>query len=132
MEISPLALSTSNGVEFVDSKAVTVYDLQGYSIYVGRNAVSNEALVREHKDNHPACLWFHAFAHKGPHVILCTINHQDKVVDPALLRIAAAKALKFTKAITKKVVYAPLEDVYKPEKGQQGIWRTWRTTIITL
>ena len=121
-------------IEEQDPKLITVYDLQGYSIYVGRNARSNEALVSEHKASHPHCLWFHALGQKGPHVILCVENaaKENDVVDPMVLRCAAQKALKFTNASTKKVVYAPLEDVYKPEKGNKGIFRTWRTTVIEL
>lgn len=136
---NPMEISRSpsriDDVEVQDAKLVTVYDIQGYSIYVGRNARSNEALVSEHKRDHPHCLWFHALGQKGPHVVLCVENvnkPQDAPVDPMVLRCAAAKALKFTNATTKKVVYAPLEDVYKPEKGQQGIYRTWRTTVIEL
>ena len=131
----PSPLPTGNAEELQDPKLVTVYDLQGFSIYVGRNARSNEALVSEHKKSHPRCLWFHAFGQKGPHVILCLENSAKPAagsVDPMVLRCAASKALKFTNATTKKVIYAPLEDVYKPEKGQQGIYRTWRTTIIEL
>lgn len=130
----PLQSSTDSDEVLVDQRRVTVYDLQGYTIYVGRNALSNEALVADHKKSHPKCLWFHAFGQKGPHVVLCTFNNLrgDLPVDPMVLRCAASKALKFSNGVSKKVVYAPLEDVYKPEKGQQGIYRTWRTTLIEL
>lgn len=130
----PSLSSTDKDEELVDQKRVTVYDLQGYTIYVGRNALSNEALVADHKKNHPKCLWFHAFGQKGPHVVLCLRGSGlgDGPVDPMVLRCAAAKAIKFSNGKATKVVYAPLEDVYKPEKGQQGIYRTWRTTLIEL
>lgn len=128
----PLPSSTAN--KQADRQRITVYDLEGYTIYVGRNALSNEALVSDHKKNHPKCLWLHAFGQKGPHVVLCLVNDMrgDLPVDPMVLRCAAAKALKFSNGVAKKVVYAPLEDVYKPEKGQQGIFRTWRTSLIEL
>lgn len=129
----PLQSSIDN-VEVVNQKKVTVYDLPGYTIYVGRNALSNEALVADHKKSHPKCFWLHAFGQTGPHVILCIYhaNSRNIPVDPMVLRYAASKAIKFSCGISKKVIYAPLEDVYKPERGQSGIYRTWRTTTIDL
>lgn len=127
-------LSSIDRDDIVDQRKVTVYDLQGYTIYVGRNALSNEALVADHKRSHPKCLWFHAYGQKGPHVVLCVygVNLDGAPVDPMVVRCAASKAIKFSNGASKKVVFAPLEDVYKPEKGQQGIYRTWRTTLIEL
>lgn len=130
----PSPLSTDNDEQLVDEKKVTVYSLQGYTIYVGRNARSNEALIIDHKRTHPKCLWLHAFGQTGPHVVLCMYNNGrgELPLDPMVLRCAASKALKFSNGHSKKVIYAPLEDVYKPEKGQEGIYRTWRTTTIDL
>lgn len=113
-----------------DPKRITVYDVKGYSIFVGRNAHANEELVSGHKEAHPDCLWLHAFGQKGPTVVLCVANHSLVVLDPMVLRAAASKALKFTVATTRKVIYAKLEDVYKPEGANSGVWRTWRTEVL--
>lgn len=130
----PSLLPINSDETLVDQRRVTVYDLQGYTIYVGRNALSNEALINDHKKSHPKCIWLHAFGQKGPHVVLCLDSSANSglPVDPMVLRCAASKALKFSNGQSKKVVYAPLEDVYKPQKGQPGIFRTWRTSTIEL
>jgi len=125
----------AEGTEVVEHQRVSIYELQGYLIYVGRNATSNEALVTDHKKEHPKCVWLHAVGQKGPHVVLCTNanGHGDLPVDPMVLRCAASKTIRHgngTPNSPKRAIYAPLEDVYKPVKGLPGIFRTWRTTLI--
>jgi predicted ribosome quality control (RQC) complex YloA/Tae2 family protein len=115
-----------------EAKRILVYDFLGYSVFVGCNAKANERLVADHKLNHPKCLWMHVVGRKGPHVILCVGNVPVGNIDMIVLRYAASRSLKFSGLKFGKVTYAPLEDVYKPEKSQEGIYRTWRTNTIEL
>lgn len=115
-----------------EEKRILVYDFLGYSVFVGCNAKANERLVADHKQNHPKCLWMHVVGRKGPHVILCLGQSPVTNIDQIVMRYAAGRSLKFSGLKSGKVIYAPLEDVYKPEKSQEGIYRTWRTSTIEL
>lgn len=115
-----------------EEKRILVYDFLGYSVFVGCNAKANERLVADHKGNHPQCIWMHVVGRKGPHVVVCLGHTPAPAIDMIVLRYAAGRALKFSGLKLGKVTYAPLEDVYKPEKSSPGIYRTWRTTTIEL
>lgn len=116
-----------------DDRAILIYDYRGYTIFIGRNALSNENLVTNH--GHPACLWMHVQGSKGPHLILCThARNGDRTQDGDLdaVRHAAKLALKYSRTESTRVAYAPLEDVYKPANSGPGIFRTWKTNFIEL
>lgn len=115
-----------------ESKRVLVFDFLGYSIFVGQNAMANEALVSGHKCDHPNCLWMHVIGRKGPCVVVCKGHAPEVEVDRIVLRYAASRALKLSGIKTGRVLVAPLCDVYKPEQALNGIFRTWRTEFVEL
>lgn len=126
----------SNMSEDIESrnaeKRILAFDILGYSIFVGCNAQSNELLVSDHKQNHPACLWMHVVGRRGPHVVLCLAKAPTVPVANVVMRYAASRALKFSGLKNGQVLYAPLEDVFKPERAREGIYRTWRTDCVEL
>lgn len=115
-----------------EAKRILIFDFLGYTIFVGTNAKANESLVSQHKADHPLCVWMHVIGRKGPHVIVCKSHAPDVDIDAIVLRYASNRALKFAGLKTGRVLYAPLEDVYKPEQGSPGIYRTWRTSFVEL
>lgn len=125
-------MKSDTEIEPIEEKKIRVYDFLGYSIFAGCNARANEKLVSGHKALHPACLWLHVLGRKGPHVVVCLGTKQKITPDMVVLRYAASRALRLAGLKEGKVAIAPLEDVYKPEQGQDGIYRTWRTEQIEL
>lgn len=100
----------------------------GYSIYIGGNAASNDKLVAQHE--HRNCIWMHATCAKGAHIILCW---EGKEMPPLeVMRRAAGLALKHSKAMSNEVSFAPLLDVFRPDKSKIGHFVTWRTQTIQL
>ncbi len=114
-----------------DDRNILIFDFLGYTVFVGRNALSNENLIQTH--SHMECVWLHASGGKGAHVILCTNGCND---NPDLyvkaLKYAGSLALRFSKASSKKVAYAILADVFKPQNGGPGIFRTWKTQYLEM
>jgi len=115
-----------------EAKKILVYDFLGFSIFVGCNAKANEALVSDHKTNHPKCFWLHTMGRRGPSVVLCLGHAPDVPPEMIVMRYAASRALKLSGLKKGRVVYSPLDDVYKPEQGSPGIYRTWRTSFVEL
>lgn len=114
-----------------EPKKLLCYDFRKHSVFVGLNALANETLISRHKVEHPRCIWMHVVGRKGPHVVLC-LGDPERQPDLVVLRYAAGRALKFTGLSKGKVIYAPLEDVFKPEQSTEGIYRTWRTETIEI
>ena len=109
-----------------DENYIQKFRFMNYEILVGRNAYSNENLVKNHA--HRNCFWFHAFHDKGPNVILCC---DGKELPPEIvLRRAAGLAVR--KGAHASVSVAPLSDVYKPAQNVIGIWKTWRRETIEI
>lgn len=125
-------MNTLDDIERQDeARRIKVYDFMGHSIFVGCNARANESLVQNHKRDHKACLWFHASEKSGPSVILC-LGPKQLTPDMLVVRYAAARALRMSGLTKGQVLYAPLENVYKPEKSKDGLFRTFRTNVIEL
>jgi len=126
METSQFQCSTERtDLPDKDDHNIHEFNFMGYKIFVGRNALSNETLVSEHKKLHKKCIWLHASGTKGAHVVLCIHNH-DKVMDDIILRRAAGLAARFSHDRNCNVVYAELQDVFKPIEGVIGVWKTWK------
>lgn len=105
-----------------DEWKVVCFQKNGYVITVGRNSFSNERLVHDHP--HRGCLWLHAMAARGSHVVLChesRENPSDEVV-----QYAARLALKFSHSEARTVSVSLLRDVFKPDNAGIGIWKTRR------
>src|SRR5579863_8912316 len=93
---------------------------------MGRNSYSNERIVKEHP--HRDCLWLHAMAARGAHVILCTFQKLEP--DTETLQQAAKLALKNSHSQARTVSISLLKDVFKPHESGIGIWKTRRAMSI--
>lgn len=111
-----------------DSNNVVVYRHEGFVIYVGRNAESNERMVAEHV--HRSCIWMHALAARGSHVILC-LEGQDKAPD-TVVQFAGRLAIDNSHSEGRTIKISRLEKVFKPEGGGQGVWKTSQTTTLEI
>lgn len=131
MEISPSSshIEKIEGSVGKDDHNIHEFNFMGYKIFVGRNALSNESLVAEHKKLHKRCIWLHAANSKGAHVILC-LNSKAEPLDDVVLRRAAGLASKFSRTKELKVNWSELQDVYKPIEGVIGYWKTWKNDRI--
>lgn len=128
METLPLS-SLSEKIDTTvekDDKNIHEFNFMGYKIFVGRNALSNEKLVKDHKKVHKQCIWLHVANSKGAHVVLC-VEGKAQELDPVVLRRAAGLASKFSHTKESKVNWAELQDVYKPMEGVIGYFKTWKT-----
>lgn len=112
-----------------DDENVHEFNFMGFKIFVGRNALSNEKLVADHKKMHKKCIWLHAANSKGAHVILCVAGKVavNSELDEVVLRRAAGLASKFSHLKELRVNWAELQDVYKPMEDVVGYWKTWKT-----
>lgn len=144
MDTFPLASSTAKKVRLgedpgpgrirLDHPESNDQDIQEhfflkYRILVGRNAPSNDNLVKNHP--HKGCYWFHALGAPGPHVILC-INGMDLPADVVLRRAASFAILPRNAEVIKQVRISTLMDVFKLEESAIGSWKTWRKETIDL
>ena len=109
-----------------DEWKIVAFQKAGFAIIVGRNSFSNEKLVGEHP--HRDCLWLHAMASRGSHVVLCTHEHPSPSDD--VLQYAAALALKFSHSEARTVSVSLLRDVFKPDNAGPGIWKTRRPILV--
>lgn len=108
-----------------DDHNIHEFNFMGYKIFVGRNALSNEMLISEHKKLHKKCIWLHAANSKGAHVVLC-LNGKPGPLDDVVIRRAAGLASKFSHSKELKVNWSELQDVYKPMEEVIGYWKTWK------
>lgn len=131
MEISQSPSFTERIESAKDDQRVHTFNFQGYKIFVGRNALSNERLITEHKVLHKKCLWMHVYKAKGAHVVVCLGTKEGPPLD-IVLRRATDLAICFSvgKYENKKVVWSELQDVYKPVEGVVGVWQTYKQTNI--
>lgn len=95
----------------------------GYKIFVGKNALSNEALIVEHTKLHKKCIWLHAYGNKGPHAVICCENQP---VPEIVLRRAAGIVARYSKNKQTDVIWSELRDVFKPNPSMVGVWKTWK------
>jgi predicted ribosome quality control (RQC) complex YloA/Tae2 family protein len=124
METLRLSSLTEKTEQFgKDDRRIDSYLFMGFKILIGKNALSNEALISEHAKLHKQCIWLHAYGNKGAHVIICS---QDKPVPEIVLRRAAGLAAKYSQNKLTDVIWAQLQDVYKPDDGPVGVWKTWK------
>lgn len=122
-------LSPAETETLKDDRNVNVYHYRGLTVLVGKNALSNEAIITEHE--HPNCFWLHAESGKGAHVVLCCNGDPSLFENQDPLRFAAELALQYSKSRSGVVRYARLNDVYKPDGAGLGVFRTFQKTIIT-
>lgn len=98
---------------------IATFQYRGYIVLVGMNAYSNEHLVADHP--HKDCLWMHAMAARGSHVVLCSHSHEEPGED--VIQYAAKLALKNSHSEARTVSVAYLRDVYKPDGYGIGVFK---------
>lgn len=103
-----------------DDGNIVVREFNGFMVYVGQNALTNEKIVRDHQ--HRECCWLHALGSRGSHVILCHAGIHPTFTDEAI-RFAAELAIRFSRSRGKSVMYSRLENVIKPPNGGVGVFR---------
>lgn len=115
-----------------DSKAAKPYKaikLGRYDIWVGKNAKSNDAVLREsHKDD----IWLHASGVSGSHVII-RMNKAQTDPDRSLLETAASWAAWMSKAkgsALSPVKWTRRKFVRKPKGGAPGTVLVDRENVI--
>lgn len=112
-----------------DENNIQQFRFLGYDIFVGRNAYSNENLVKNHP--HRSCLWLHIKDAKGPHVVLC-FEGKEEPKEVILRRAASLAVFLKNREDHPSITIAPLADVYKPSEEMTGVWKTWRKETIQL
>jgi len=123
-----LSLFTEKTNDFgKDDRRIDEYYCLGFKILVGKNAISNEALIKENAKLHPEFIWMHAAGSKGAHLIICA-----KLVDipDIVMRRAATLALRNSLGKLKEVMWSELRDLYKPQSDLVGVWKTWKNANV--
>lgn len=128
MPNSLLSQLESNGAPQKDANNVLCIQIDGFVAFIGKNAFSNERMISEHKERHDKCLWLHALAAGGSHVILC-VDGKDPVPDE-VIKQAAKLALEYSRSRGTTVRLARLETLFKPEGAGAGVWRAKHFTTL--
>lgn len=95
-------------------------------ILVGQNCFSNERLVAHHA--HRDCLWMHAMAARGSHVVLCLNGNADP--GDEVLQYAAKIALKHSHSEARTVSIALLKDVQKKDGFAIGVFKPSKSMTV--
>lgn len=123
--MSSVLASLKNNDPVKDDRRILTFQRDGYLILLGKNSFSNDRMISDHKAKHFECLWMHATASRGSHVILCT---NDKIEPPeSVISYAAALALSHSHSEARTVSISLLKDVFKPEDAGLGVWKTARS-----
>jgi len=98
------------------SKVVKTITIDGFTIYVGRNAESNDILTTEIAK--PNDLWFHSANVAGSHVVIVV---DDKTPPKHVIKKAAELAAENSKGEGKiRVIYTEARNVTKTNKNKIG------------
>jgi len=103
----------------VDQKPYRTYQLGSYTLWVGRNAKSNDQLT---SDAHKEDIWLHARGVSGSHVVIRMNNDKDYPQKTIILQ-AAAIAAYFSKARGNQyapVMFTKKKYVRKPKGSGAG------------
>lgn len=109
-----------------DDRRILNFQHEGYIVTLGKNSFSNERIIADHP--HRECLWFHAMAARGSHVILCI--HLRPEPTEEVIQYAARLALEHSHSQARTVSIALLKDVFKPEGSGIGIFKTSRSMSV--
>lgn len=102
-----------------DDKRLMTMEFRGYMIYVGKNAITNESIVREHA--HRDCLWLHAMGARGSHVVLCHGGKIAEFTDESIRR-AGQIALRYSRSMARSVIFTRLTNVTKLPNASPGVF----------
>lgn len=94
-------------------------EFNGFMIYIGKNALTNERVVQEHP--HRGCLWLHAMGAKGSHVVLCNGGKDLEFSDESIRR-AGGLALRYSKSQSKMIIFTRLECIMKLPNASIGVF----------
>jgi predicted ribosome quality control (RQC) complex YloA/Tae2 family protein len=111
----PVSMSSTKNTQ--SSLPYKLYDFEGYEIWVGKNARSNDELIRLSSKND---LWLHVRDYSGSHVI---IKQKGRDFPQAIIEKAANLAAFHSKAKHQtlvQVIYTPRKYVSKPKKALPG------------
>jgi len=99
--------------------APRVYQIDGYTVEVGKNAVQNDSLLQRAR---PDDLWLHAKGLPGAHVIVRRRGRET--IPPPVVEAAARLAARFSKGGEEKrveVSVTPVKYVRKPKGAPPGL-----------
>lgn len=109
-----------------DDRRVLNFQHKGYLVILGKNSFSNERIISDHP--HRECLWLHAMAARGSHVILCLNNRPEPAEE--VIQYAAKLALEHSHSQARTVSVSLLRDVFKPEGSGIGIFKTSKSVSV--
>lgn len=109
-----------------DDRRILNFQFKGYLVILGKNSFSNERIIADHA--HRECLWLHAMAARGSHVILCLHERPEPGED--VIQYAAALALEHSHSQARTVSVSLLRDVFKPDDSGVGIWKTSKSMSV--
>lgn len=124
--VNTLLSSLKSDIPSKDDRRILNFQHSGYMIILGKNSFSNEKIINDHE--HRECLWLHAMAARGSHVILCLYNRPEPPEE--VLQYAARKALEHSHSQARTVSVSLLRDVFKPEGSGIGIFKTSKSISI--
>lgn len=102
---------------------IVSFKANGFDVYLGLDAASNESLVLHHRRKHPDCLWFHAVGGVGPHLVMCVdgVEPDEESINAVVFMAAERSHSKSNLPVT-LVRMARLKNVSKPLSGREGSW----------
>ena len=109
--------SSKSNTKTIQTLPYKLYDFEGYEIWVGKNARSNDELIRLSSKND---LWLHVRDYSGSHVI---IKQKGRDFPQSIIEKAANLAAFHSKAKHQKlvqVIYTLRKYVSKPKKSLPG------------
>lgn len=109
-----------------DDRLVLSFQFKGYLIQIGQNCFSNEKLIQEHP--HKECLWMHAMAARGSHLVLCISGRPDP--DETVIQYTASLALKHSHSEARSVSVALLKDLVKPDGFAVGVFKPVKSETV--
>lgn len=111
----------SNQAVGMENRPFRRFEVQGYEVWVGRNAKENSELTFKHARKYD--YWFHARGVGGSHVVLRWKNDPKAKPNPQLLEKVAEIAAHFSQAKTSSLVPVQLTErkfVRKVKNGAPG------------
>lgn len=114
-----LGLEQSNNSNQEPMSAFYVLEYNGYTLWIGKNARSNDVVVQK---SHKEDIWFHARGVSGSHIVI-RMNNSKTVPDMSLIEEVASFAAYQSKAKGSKlapVIYTKRKYVRKPKGSAHG------------
>lgn len=110
-----------------ENKPYKILDFEGFDIWIGKNAKSNDAMIKLAQKND---LWLHAKDYQGSHVI---IKKAGNVFPNSVIQFAANVAAKNSKGKTQSVVPVLAVErkfVVKPKNAKPGEVKVLKEIVV--